>query len=245
VPEREYDDGEYRLDLQLVAQRVLHLRVVDEDHEPVSAKLSFRDADGALLFVKSAANLGTTQLETDSRGEAIATGLPAGRVVVNVKKGWFGSGQDYAFDLAQEPHGTQTLVYGDDGKATVLVFFFGSAESVPLDPASAGLQASMQALQKQIAAGTISPIETPILIRAHTADGRIVAEQRIDPSAAPSDAVTPVPGVSGPCNVRLTVPAEPLEFEVSSAGYEAARAAWQPNRGDDTGDVLVFSLRRS
>jgi len=103
----------------------------------------------------------------------------------------------------------------------------------------------METLQKQIAAGTISPIETPIVIRARAADGRIVAEQRIDAKAAPSDAVTPVPGVSGPCNVRLTVPAEPLEFEVSSAGYEAARAAWQPNREDDTGDVLIFALRES
>jgi hypothetical protein len=157
--------------------------------------------------VKSAANLGTTQLETDARGEAIATGLPAARVIVNVKK--------------------------------------ASADAVPLDPATAGLQASMEALQKQITAGSFSPIVAPIVIRARAADGRIVAEQRIDPGAALSDAVTPVPGDSGPCNVRLTIPAEPLEFEVSGAGYEAARTAWQPNREDDSGDVLIFALRES
>jgi RNA polymerase sigma factor (sigma-70 family) len=244
LPTRDDAAGEHRLDLQLSAERVLRLRVVDEDHEPVSARLSFLDERGSPLMVKSAANMGTTLLETDAQGEAIAMGLPAARVTVHVKQGWFGGGQKYAFDLLHEVRGTQVLVYGDDGKATVMVFFFGSSEAAAVEPAGTSLQDSMQSLQKRIEAGTVYPLAAAITVRARTADGRVVAEETIDPRS-PGDSTTPIPEVSGPCNVRLTVPAEPLEFEISSDGHAPARVAWQPNRADDTGDVLVVTLRKS
>jgi hypothetical protein len=205
VAPRDYAAGEHRLDLQLSAGRVLRLRVVDEDRKPVSAKLGFLDESGSALFVKSAANAGTTQLETDDNGEAIAMGLPAARVTVHVKKGWFGAGQDYAFDLAHELRGTQLLVYGDDGKSTVMVFFFGAAEPIAIDPATSGLAASMEALQKQIASGAVHSVASAVTVRARAADGGIAAEEQIDPSS-PSGATTPVP-VSRGSRTASTTPA--------------------------------------
>jgi RNA polymerase sigma factor (sigma-70 family) len=245
LPATEYDAGEHRLDLQLFAERALSLRVVDADHEPVSAKLTCTDETGAPLFTKDSQNRSVSPRTTDDNGEAILMGLPAARIKLQVKQGWFGSSEEFSFDLRHELRGIQVLVLGDESSATVLVFYVAASVPLSIDPAAQGLLPAMELLQKQIEAGVVMPVEAPIEVRARTPDGRVVAQESVDPKAAPRNDATPLPGFAGACNLRLTVPRQPLEFEVSGAGYETARCAWQPDRADGAADVVVLVLRKT
>lgn len=245
VPVRDYAEGEHRLDLTMSADRMLHLRVLDEGREPVEgAMLSFRDEGGESLWVKSGPNSGTTSLETDAQGEAIAMGLPAARVTARVRTGHFSKAQEFRFDLRHELRGVQVLVLGDDGgQATVLVFFFGTSEAQTPDAPASDLGALMQGLKDKLAAGTVWAIDTPLVVRALGADGKPLAQQVVTPGETNPDSM-PLPDVSGVCNVKLTVPAEPLEIEAVAEGYASVRRAWQPDRSSDAGDMVVLLLTR-
>jgi protocatechuate 3,4-dioxygenase beta subunit len=245
VPLRDYAEGEHRLDLTMSADRTLHLRVLDEDREAVEgATVAFRDEAGESLWIKSGPNSGTTSLETDELGEVIAMGLPAAFVTARVRTGHFSQAQEFRFDLRHELRGVQVLVLGDEGgQTTVLVFFFGTSEAPAPGAAAQDFSATMQGLKAKLAAGTVWPIDTPLVVRALAADGKPLAQQVVTPGGANPDSM-PLPDVTGVCNVKLAVPAEPLEIEGVAEGYASVRRAWQPDRSSDTGDVVVLLLTR-
>ena len=246
VPVRDYAEGEHRLDLTMSADRTLHLRVLDEDREPVEgAMLSFRDEAGESLWIKSGPHSGTTSLETDAQGEVIAMGLPAALVTARVRTGHFSPAHEFRFDLRHELRGVQVLVLGDEGgQTTVLVFFFGTSEAPAPGAEAQDFSTTMQGLKTKLAAGTVWPIDAPLAVRALAADGQVLAQQAITPGESGPDSM-PLPDVAGVCNVKLTVPAEPLEIEAAAAGYASVRRAWQPDRSSDTGDVVILLLRRN
>ena len=243
VPQRHYAEGEHRLDLTMSAERMLSLRVLDDDKEPVEeARLTFLDADGEMLWVKSSPNSSVTQLETDEAGKAVAMGLPAGPVTVRVRTGHFSRSHDFPFDLRHELRGTQVLVLGDEGdETTVLVFFFGG-DGAGLDVASQGLEPAMQELKRRIDAGSVWPLKVPTAVRALAADGQVLAAQTVDPATADAAAL-PIAGVDGICYVKLSVPSSPLELEALAEGYAPARRAWQPDRSSDEDEVVILLLK--
>lgn len=246
VPQKTYAAGEHRLDLRLTVSRSLALRVVDSAGRPLpDASLGFVGEDGRTLTVKSGERTDATQVETDAAGEAVVTNLPAARVTVHARKGLRGDGQDFRFDLSEELRGTQELVLGDEAQSTLTVLVLGAPESGSTSgSAAAGLDAMLPDLQSQARAGSVWPILSPITIRVLAANGRVLAQQRLDPRE-PSAEATPLPGVPGAFSLAVSVPAEPLEIEAAAAGYESARGPWQPDRANEGAEVVLLVLRKT
>jgi hypothetical protein len=172
-------------------------------------------------------------------------GLPAALVTARVRSGHFSQAHEFRFDLRHELRGVQVLVLGDEGgQTTVLVFFFGTSEAPAPGAEAQDFSTTMQGLKTKLAAGTVWPIDAPLAVRALAADGQVLAQQVVTPGEPSPDSM-PLPEVTGVCNVKLALPAAPLEIEGVAEGYASVRRAWQPDRSSDTGDVVILLLRRN
>lgn len=239
---RDYTAGEHLLDVQLLATRVLHLRVVNAKREPVSAHLTFLDRDGRDMFVSSGMNSGTTRLSTDDNGEVVAMGLPADRITVRVEKGFFGSSQDYTLDLRNEPRGVQELVFGESGQTKLMLFVLTGEAPAGLSAPGATLENSLRLIYEALQSGSARPMDAVVEIVAKNGSGAAVAERRFDPGTPDPEMDIRVPGVPGAIVVLLDVPAAPLELTLSAPGYLTGRRAWQPDRSGVPDQVLVIFL---
>lgn len=80
--ELELREGEQRVDLTVLPERSLHMRIVDQDREPVyGAYVKFEDARGELELESQPKGEGTIGM-TDKAGELLAYGLPADRITI-------------------------------------------------------------------------------------------------------------------------------------------------------------------
>jgi len=241
---REFTPGEHLLDVQLLATRTLHVRVLDSMRQPVEgASLTFLDRDLREMFVASGMSSGTTRLSTDANGEAIAMRLPADHMSVRVERSFFGGHQDFIFDLRDEPRGVQELVLGEPEEALLLLILLTGEEPGGVTAAGADPEDTLLRIFRALEAGTARPLESIANVEAMDGLGRVVAERPFDPATPDPTVKLVVPGVERGWMLGLHVPSEPLELTVSAPGYVTEQRAWQPDRSGALSQMLVIFLR--
>jgi uncharacterized GH25 family protein len=251
APMQDYEAGVHRIDIAFVASRQVRLRVLDEKRDPVEAKLSFRDAAGQQLMVASGPGARTSALSTDERGEALASGLPAERLIVEVRRGWLHAGQEFPLDLRTEPPGVVELVLGKRSTVSLGVLVLGAADSAQAPPAGSGPETWGQSLPAQLAQGVLWPLETDALVRVTDATGKVHAETRLD-AQAPADDLertrSLLPAAVRPILAHLTVPTgTALTLTVEAAGYALHTQPYSAsdNAASDDATELLVLLRRN
>ncbi len=251
APLQAFEAGEHVLDIRFSAARQVRLRVVNARREPLSAHLSFRNAGGPPLKVAWGQNAHTTQLGTDERGEALAVGLPAEQLTVEVRRDFLSEPQSFPLDLRTEPRGTVELVLADRGTLRVMALVLGAAPSVSTPPAGSSMEEWGPLLESLMAQGLVWPLDCDAHATVLDAARGLRAEARLDgnPSAM-ALAMTQrlVPQATRSIIASLEVPAgEPLTVTVEAPGYESSTQSitLDAEAKDGDGSPLLFLLRRS
>lgn len=219
APLQAYAAGERRLDIALLPERRVRLRVLDAARRPLRASVEFHDGGPLPLELADNAWRRVTQLRADARGELLAAGLPAARLTARVRHA--GRVQDFALDLRTEPHDVIELQL--DGPPLVplvlWVFAAGKPEAPPTAPDAASLG-------EQLAQGLLQPLDVEATLRVTDAAGAALAEAALGAQADAEDlAATQAhwPQARRAARVRLLVPAGPeLVLTVQAPGC----AAW-------------------
>ncbi|MFT7465623.1 MAG: hypothetical protein ACI9EF_003992 [Pseudohongiellaceae bacterium] len=237
----DYVEGEHRIDIAFVPTRTVVFSVLDEERQPLEAKLTFEDSDGRQLMVEMGMGSRSSALETDATGQGRAAGLPAQPITVTVTKGWFSGEREYAVDLTHQPSGPIELIYGDVDEQTVMVLVLTGSPNDPsvlqitdLSDATAG-----QILQDELTSGALRPLTSPVSITAMDDDGEEVATQRFNPASGNPEG-TASPAGQGGFMTTMMLPIKALNISVSAEGYETASRSWVPANGEGPGVVVLL-----
>jgi hypothetical protein len=184
----ELREGEQRVDLTVLPERSLHMRIVDQDREPVfGAYCKFEDARGN-LELKSQPKGEDTIGMTDKSGELVAYGLPADRITivltVPLVRGAAVGRQEVrlAADLRVQPEGVQEFAI-ERRHVRCLVLSLHEMDAPPETTVyDTDDEASKQTLYPLIEKDLMRSIGTPLTVMVTAADGALVDTARCAPN---------------------------------------------------------------
>ena len=228
----ELRDGEQSVDVALLPARTLHLRLVDQDREPVpNAYLHFEDGSGQRIELREQP-LGKNSIGmTDSGGEVTAKGLPAGQITLVVK---VPLAPDPAVgthvvrlpvDLRAPLEGVQEFVVERPNVRCLVLGLAETDEPPPVTIFDTDDEAAEEALRPLAESEALKSIERPIVVTVRDAEGAVVDTARCAPNPA-------VPGgwivSSSVCSsdgeptswLAAALPASTSTVQIAAEGYE-------------------------
>jgi protocatechuate 3,4-dioxygenase beta subunit len=235
----EFEQGEHYFDIDFLPTRNVTFVFVDEQDDPVELGLSFEDESGNSLMVESGPSSRAGRIDTNAEGEAFAAGLPAARITVKAKKGWFGAEQEYLVDLRREPRGKIELVYGEPETRKLLVLLLTGSASEPA-PQGGPPWTFARWVETQVGGGWLRPLAVVVEVSATDENGVVAARTSLDP-AAPGAPGLAVEGVDAAFVVEFELPTRAFVVSADAQGYRTASRAWDPDSGP-AAEVIVLIL---